>query len=93
MDALDIIVCIHADKSSVIIGLRNFVMPLRASSFRRDELPTIIFVTDLSYIEKEWDKLSTFADIYILNVSLFSDKLINLKCRSLFRLLQTILII
>ena len=90
---IDIIVCLHADQSSPKIGLRNFVMPLRASSFRRDELPTIIFVTDLSYIEKEWDKLSTFADIYILNVSLFSDKLINLKCRSLFRLLQTILII
>lgn len=69
---LDIIVCIHADKSSVLIGLRNFVMPLRASSFTRQELPTIIFVTDVSHIEKEWDKLSTFPQIYILNVSHFS---------------------
>lgn len=43
-------------------------MPLRASSFREDEFPTIIFVTDLSHIEKEWDRLSTFPDIYILNV-------------------------
>ena len=77
MDDLDIIVCIHADKSSVIIGLRNFVMPLRASSFPQDELPTIIFVTDPSHIEKEWDKLSTFPDIYILNVSHFSNDLSN----------------
>ena len=77
LDDLDIIVCIHADKSSVIIGLRNFVMPLRASSFPQDELPTIIFVTDPSHIEKEWDKLSTFPDIYILNVSHFSNDLSN----------------
>ena len=65
---IDIIVCIHANSSSPIIGLRNFVIPLRASSFRREELPTIIFVTDISYIEKEWDMISTFPDIFILNV-------------------------
>ncbi|CAF4649518.1 unnamed protein product, partial [Rotaria sp. Silwood1] len=64
-----VIVCLHADKSSPTIGLRNFVMPLRASSFRRHELPTIIFVTDLDYIKNEWDMISTFPDIYILNGS------------------------
>lgn len=44
-------------------------MPLRASSFNRQELPVIIFVTDLEYIKNEWDMISTFPDIYILNVS------------------------
>ena len=68
-DFLDVIVCLHADKSSPTIGLRNFVMPLRASSFQRQELPTIIFVTDLDYIKNEWDMISTFPDIYILNVT------------------------
>jgi hypothetical protein len=43
-------------------------MPLRASSFHRHELPTIIFLTDLDYIKNEWDMISTFPDIYILNV-------------------------
>jgi hypothetical protein len=43
-------------------------MPLRASSLQRQELPTIIFVTDLDYIKNEWDMISTFPDIYILNV-------------------------
>ena len=66
--SIDVIVCLHADKSSPTIGLRNFVMPLRASSFHRHELPTIIFVTDLDYIKNEWDMISTFPDIYILNV-------------------------
>ncbi|UJR26310.1 hypothetical protein I4U23_007648 [Adineta vaga] len=64
-----VIVCLHADKSSPTIGLRNFVMPLRASSFHRQELPTIIFVTDLDYIRNEWDMICTFPDIYILNGS------------------------
>lgn len=64
----DVIVCLYADKSSSSIGLQNFVMPLRASSFRRHELPIIIFITELDYIRKEWDMLATFPDIYILNV-------------------------
>lgn len=67
----DIVVCLHADKSSAVIGLRNFVMPLRASSLRRHELSVIIFITNLQYIEKEWDMLATFPDIYILNVRYF----------------------
>jgi hypothetical protein len=45
-------------------------MPLRASSFHRHELPIIIFVTDLDYIKNEWDMISTFPDIYILNVKI-----------------------
>ncbi|CAF0908028.1 unnamed protein product [Adineta steineri] len=64
-----VIVCLHADHSSPTIGLRNFVMPLRASSFHRNELPIIIFVTDLDYIKHEWDMIATFPDIYILNGS------------------------
>ena len=75
----DVIVCLHADKSSPTIGLRNFVMPLRASSFQRHELPTIIFLTDLDYIKNEWNMISTFPDIYILNVQkqIFFARLIN----------------
>lgn len=69
LDVLDVVVCLHAHKSSPTIGLRNFVMPLRASSFQRHELPIIIFVTDLDYIRNEWDMISTFPEIYILNVN------------------------
>jgi len=46
-------------------------MPLRASSFNRHELPTIIFVTDIDYIRNEWDMISTFPEIYILNVNIY----------------------
>ncbi|CAF3689883.1 unnamed protein product [Adineta steineri] len=80
-----IIVCLHADDTSPTIGVRNFVLPLRASSFRRHELPTIIFVTDLCYIQREWDMLSTFPDIYILNgspINPYNLKLISIHdCR------------
>ena len=69
LGVLDVIVCLHAHKSSPTIGLRNFLMPLRASSFQRHELPIIIFVTDLDYIRNEWDMICTFPDIYILNVN------------------------
>ncbi len=69
-------------------------MPLRASSFHRHELPTIIFVTDLDYIKNEWDMISTFPDIYILNVGkvFFCFCFYNLKIRYI-RVHQVILII
>ncbi|CAF1291373.1 unnamed protein product, partial [Didymodactylos carnosus] len=80
-----VVVCLHADSTSPSIGLRNFVMPLRASSFKRSELPTIIFVTNLKYIENEWNTLATFPDIYILNgspLNPYNLKLINIQdCR------------
>ncbi|CAF0949052.1 unnamed protein product [Adineta ricciae] len=85
-----IIVCLHADQSSAGIGLRNFVLPLRASSFQRDELPTIIFVTNRSYIESEWDTLSTFPDIYILDGS--PNNPYNLKLISIHDCRQCVII-
>ncbi|CAF1499284.1 unnamed protein product, partial [Rotaria sordida] len=80
-----VIVCLHADKTSPSIGLQNLIMPLRASSFHRRELPTIVFVTELDYIRKEWDMISTFPDIYILNgspINPYNLKLISIQdCR------------
>ncbi|XP_041065189.1 calcium-activated potassium channel subunit alpha-1-like [Carcharodon carcharias] len=61
-----VIVCIFSDVQCPGIGLRNFVMPLRASSFSYDELKSIVFVGSLEYINQEWSTISNFPKVFIL---------------------------
>ncbi|XP_060712469.1 calcium-activated potassium channel subunit alpha-1-like [Hemiscyllium ocellatum] len=61
-----VIVCIFGEAQCPGIGLRNFVMPLRASSFAYDELKAIVFVGSLDYISQEWSTISNFPKIFIL---------------------------
>lgn len=64
-----VVVCIFGDVKSALIGLRNFVMPLRASNFHYHELKHIVFVGSLEYIKREWETLHNFPKISILPVS------------------------
>ena len=64
-----VIVCIFADPNSPVLGLRNFVLPLRASNYYYDELKPIVFIGNLEFLEKEWKSISNFPKIFILPVS------------------------
>lgn len=61
-----VIVCVFADINSPLLGLRNFVLPLRASNYHFDELKTIILVGDPAFLEKEWKNICNFPNIYVL---------------------------
>uniref|UniRef100_A0A8C5ZRL9 Potassium channel subfamily U member 1 n=1 Tax=Marmota marmota marmota TaxID=9994 RepID=A0A8C5ZRL9_MARMA len=61
-----IIACIFGDAHTALMGLRNFVMPLRASNYTRQELKDIVFLGSLDYMQKEWRFLRNFPQIYIL---------------------------
>jgi len=63
-----VVVCLFADAHSALIGLRNLIMPLRASNFDYEELKHVIIVGDKDYIRKEWKSLCSFPKISILNV-------------------------
>ena len=64
-----VVVCIFGDVKSALIGLRNFVMPLRASNFHYHELKHIVFVGSLEYLKREWETLHNFPKVSILPVS------------------------
>jgi len=66
-----VVVCLFADAHSALIGLRNLIMPLRASNFEYEELRQVVIVGDKDYIRKEWRSLSNFPKITILSVSVF----------------------
>ncbi|CCG28229.1 BK channel [Caenorhabditis elegans] len=64
-----VVVCLFADQDSPLIGLRNFIMPLRSSNFHYHELKHVVIVGDLEYLRKEWKTLYNLPKISILNGS------------------------
>lgn len=75
-----VVVCLFADPDSPLIGLRNLVMPLRASNFHYHELKHVVIVGSVDYIRREWKMLQNLPKISVLNVSstLFSQ---TFKCK------------
>ncbi|TRY92933.1 hypothetical protein DNTS_033819, partial [Danionella cerebrum] len=61
-----VVVCIFGDVKSALVGLRNLVMPLRASNFHFHELKPIVFVGSLEYLKREWETLHNFPKVSIL---------------------------
>lgn len=68
-----VVVCIFGDVTSALVGLRNLVMPLRASNFHYHELKPIVFVGSLEYLRREWETLHNFPKVSILPVSTHSE--------------------
>lgn len=64
-----VVVCLFADANSPLIGLRNLVMPLRASNFHYKELKHVVIVGNLDYLKREWKTLQNFPKLTILPVS------------------------
>ena len=65
-----VVVCLFADPDSPLIGLRNLVMPLRASNFHFHELKHVVIVGSIEYIKREWKTLQSLPKISVLNVSI-----------------------
>nr|XP_046919729.1 calcium-activated potassium channel slo-1-like isoform X3 [Dermatophagoides farinae] len=64
-----VVVCLFADPDSPLIGLRNLVMPLRASNFQYHELKHVVIVGNVEYLRREWKMLQNLPKISVLNGS------------------------
>merc|ERR1719209_1761917 len=64
-----VVVCLFADVDSPLIGLRNLVMPLRASNFHFHELKHVVIVGSVDYIRREWKTLQNLPKISVVNGS------------------------
>ena len=67
-----VVVCLFADPDSPLIGLRNLVMPLRASNFHYHELKHVVIVGAVDYLRREWKTLQNLPKISVLNVRIDS---------------------
>ncbi|XP_077162491.1 potassium channel subfamily U member 1 isoform X2 [Paroedura picta] len=86
-----IVVCVFGEASSSLIGLRNFVMPLRASNFTFNELKDIVFVGSLEYLQREWEFIHNFPKLFLLEGSALSCadlKAVNIKYCSMCAILS-----
>jgi potassium large conductance calcium-activated channel subfamily M alpha protein 1 len=63
-----VICCVFAEESSPVIGLRSFVMPLRASNFDENELKSIVFIGNSVFLRKEWRHICNFPKVYLVDV-------------------------
>jgi len=61
-----VVVCLFANVDSPLIGLRNLVMPLRASNFHFHELKHVVIVGEVDYIRREWKTLQNLPKISVL---------------------------
>merc|ERR1712106_384483 len=64
-----VVVCLFAHSDSPLMGLRNLVMPLRASNFHFHELKHVVIVGAVEYIKREWKTLQNLPKISVLNGS------------------------
>ena len=71
-----------ADPKSPLIGLRNLVMPLRASNFHYHELKHVVIVGAVEYLRREWQNLQNFPKISVLDVGIQKANILsNMKSR------------
>ncbi|XP_040393980.1 potassium channel subfamily U member 1 isoform X2 [Cygnus olor] len=64
-----ILVCVFGNANSPLIGLQDFVMPLRASNFIYHELKDIVFLGSLEYLQREWKFIQNFPKLWLFSGS------------------------
>ncbi|XP_021230461.1 potassium channel subfamily U member 1 isoform X2 [Numida meleagris] len=67
-----ILVCVFGDANSPLIGLQDFVMPLRASNFLYHELKDIVLLGPLEYLQREWKFIQNFPKVWLFSGSALS---------------------
>lgn len=66
-----ILVCVFGDANSPLIGLQDFVMPLRATNLLYHELKDIVLLGPLEYLQREWKFIQNFPKLWLFSVSIF----------------------
>lgn len=70
-----VVLCVFGEENTPLIGLCNFIMPLRASSLRQDELKPIVLVGNAAFLRREWENIQNFPEVYVREVSLIGQLL------------------
>ena len=61
-----IVMCLFANEQSPIIGLKNFLEPLRSQSIPHEQIKTVVIITNRMFLEKEWELINTFSNVYLV---------------------------
>ena len=61
-----IILCLFADGNSPVLGLQNFLKPLRQKYIPQDSIKPVVIICDKAFIEKEWPIIRNFPKVYLV---------------------------
>ena len=61
-----IVLCLFADGNSPLLGLHNFLKPLRSKNLPQDKIMPVVIVSNKAFIEKEWPIIRNIPEIYLV---------------------------
>ena len=61
-----VVLCAFADETSPLLGLHNFLLPLRSKYMPKDQLKPVVIVSNKRFIEREWPLIRKIPDVYIV---------------------------
>ena len=61
-----IVLCIFADDNSPLLGLHNFLKPLRREHLPPDSIKPVVIISEKAFIEKEWSIIRSISNIYLV---------------------------
>ena len=66
-----VIVAVFAEPDSPLIGLRNLIMPIRASNIHYNDLLHVVIIGDADYLKSKFLKYPIFFSFYKVILSFF----------------------
>ena len=61
-----VVLCVFADEISPLLGLHNFLLPLRSKYMPKDKLKPVVIVSNKRFIEREWPLIRKIPDVYFV---------------------------
>ena len=61
-----IILCLFADKNSPLLGVHNFLKPLRSKHIPPESIKPVVVICEKDFIEKEWPILCDIPKVYLV---------------------------
>lgn len=73
-----IVLCIFSDRKTSLIGLKNFLEPLRSTTIPEAELKELLIIADRDFIEKEWSEICCFPLLKVVFHQLSISRVVHL---------------
>ena len=64
-----IVLCVFADERSPLLGLHNFLYPLRNKNIPRESTKPVVIVSNSLFLKREWPFIRKIPDVYVVDGS------------------------
>ena len=61
-----IVLCVFADDKSPLLGLHNFLFPLRNKNIPRQSMKSVVIVSQRPFLKREWPLIRSFPEVYVV---------------------------